>query len=293
MAKSKKNRSSGRSRRQNRNGNSSASSYEASVVKRELQLQSNLIIPTGDSDAIGWINWNGPLTSNEATEMSKVYRQFRVTRVCVRVAPIAFNGTTTGQYYSSVLGSMCHDATGTTFSSMPNSYADLTMLPRSKLWVSSGMGNQSWKSMTYKAPLSKVQILDVASVNPSAGYWCAVDSRGNMIGRTYFAASTADAATAASNQQVLSVLLQMSVEFREPVPDSTDPFRTTFKPMEYYPREQKGELYPKSPTVLKSAAVKPLQVNLDPVTEEKDDMVVVVERKEQPRARSMPPARAR
>jgi len=188
------------------------------VVRREIQAATVLAIPHTSPSAIGWINWSGVMASSEATDMATLYAQCRVVSVTVRFCPTAFNGTSGSAVYTGVRGAVAHDPTGLVFSVYPTSYADLIMLPRSRLWACGSMGGNSWGSLSYRAPRGNSQDLSPLP-HVSAGVWMDAANATNMVGVSYFAGETIDAVVNSStDQQVLSVVIQFVVEYRQPRP---------------------------------------------------------------------------
>jgi hypothetical protein len=109
----------------------------------------------------------------------------------------------------------------------------------------------------------------------------------DMVGSTNFAAQTQDAAVHATiNQQVLQVVVQFFVQWRQPCPDLAVHVSTK------YVMQDRGRTRLPVQTLLTSPVRRDYVVIPEPIDEkeEKVNRVVAVERKEQPRTRSVPSA---
>lgn len=177
----------------------------------------------------------------EADEMATLYAQCRLTGVKTRVLSNGFNGSSTAGYYCGTRGAICHDPTQAVFTTAPaGGYADLVMLPSSRLLGSGGFGNSSWVNLNYRAPC--VRTMDMSETdNPSAGVWINSVNRTALWGRTLYAMETVDGTTNSSlNQEVLTILTQVTTEWRQPRP-ADDTMRTRRVTMSYFPHTEQEE----------------------------------------------------
>lgn len=188
-------------------------------MRREAQFRINLVIATGQSDAVGYANWSALAGTTEIADLIKLYGMGRLVAVCARYLPMNFTGTQSGQLYCPLAGAIAHDPTGNVFSTTaPADFSDLTMLPQSKLWAATGMGTAKWGSLTARPMRNKTVDLDL-SADPALGTWADSQRLSYATGRTYFSAFAPDSSTAATDQTVLTVVLTAGFEFREPTPE--------------------------------------------------------------------------
>jgi len=225
MAKNRKNNNKGRGRRQGRNGKgssgSSAKSYERSVVRREIQSVGVLKVPITTSTAYGYSVWGTTIgSSQEFKELADLYVLARITRVTMRFLPQPFHATA-GPTYSPVVGSVAHDPTNQVLNTAPSSYADLAALPSSRLWSSTGQGDASWKSCTYRAPLNTSGDYSNTTDSVPAGSWASCKQFSSTVaGITGFAAQVQNGVTNTTiEEEVLQILMTFCVEFKTPCMD--------------------------------------------------------------------------
>lgn len=206
-------------KQQRQSGRVPTGGYNNSLVKRTFQIATTLTIPATTASTNGYVTWGSSISSiQEFREMSDVYAQCRLTGVRIFYAPQGFTSSSSPTYCS-VVGAIAHDPTSNAFSGSPT-YDDFFILPRAKLWASSGMGDMAWKSMIYRPQLSNVMNFSPEANESAAGQWIQTTDVTDMVGSTNFAAQTQDGAVHATiNQQVLQVLCRFDVQFREPCPD--------------------------------------------------------------------------
>lgn len=219
--KSKRNKNKGRGRRQVRNGKNSISSYENSILRREIQSVGVLKIPMNSNVGYGYSIWGSVIgAAQEFKELSDLYAQCRLTKVIMRFSPQSFHSTL-GPTYVPLVGCVAHDPTNQVLNSTPASYADMAMLPRSKLYASSGQGDLTWKSLAYAAPLNKSGDYSNSSDSVPAGTWGATNQFGaTCAGITGFSAQTQNGNTNTTmDEEVLQIIMTFLVEFKMPCAD--------------------------------------------------------------------------
>jgi len=212
MAKSKKSRK-GRSRRQNRNGKNS---YVNSVVKRTFQYVISMSIPHNTPMMLGSVAWAAASFSTEFKELMDLYAQCRLVGVRSDYAPQAFHASTSPTYVS-VVGAIAHDPSGTAISGTVT-YDNLTLLPKHRLFSSTGFGDMKWSKLNYKASLSNVLV--PTGTGPSAGVWGNTNDFATLIGTTYVAAETQNSHVHTTEDvEILQLIQYFDIEFREPIAD--------------------------------------------------------------------------
>jgi hypothetical protein len=119
----------------------------------------------------------------------------------------------------------------------------------------------------------------------AAGTWISPLNMTDMVGSTNFAGQTQDAAVHATiNQQVLQIVVQFTLQFRQPIPDLG--LQSSHK----YVLQDRGRSREPAPVLSKAPLRTGYMVIPEPIDEKEEKVARVVERKEQPRTRSVPSA---
>jgi hypothetical protein len=291
MAKSKKNKAKGRSRRHNINGKNSG---QGRTVTRVFQYRTQLTMPTGTSAATGSINWFGVTAEQDFTEMADLYSQCRITKVVTKFLPMNFVATVS-PLYNATFGCVAHDPTSTGNGGYVD-YSSLAIMPRHKLFAGDAMGGGKWTSLTFTPRLVASENFGNQALQFAAGEWGSTAYFVNVAGGTFYGVETQTGAVNSTVAiEVLQVIHLTTVEFRQPIADRGSALKVRTGLMKVFPRVPPSSvsLYPQSPTVLKPMPLDTgKSLRLDDVDEKDEKDLVVVEKKEQPRARSLPPARA-
>jgi len=297
MTKSSKNSRKGRSRRQNKMANRSSKSggrgtnpdaFERRVVCREIQVSSSLNEAKSATFAAGYIPWSAVTGITEFKELADLYAQCRIVSVRLRFAPMGFHANTNASY-NTIVGCVAHDPTSQSGGVSATAYQDLVMMPSHKLFMASGQGDMRWQSLLYKAPLTKSEDFGNTAETFAPGQWASSLYYSNVAGNTYFIAQNQNGATnTAIAVEVMQVILQFGVEFRQPIEDrgNASSRKTTQIVMSTFRNGSIDEvgLVPQS---LMRVVRTPLVVS-----DEKEYVTVSSERKEQPpQVRGKSPAR--
>jgi len=284
MTKSSKNSRKGRSRRQNKNGKKgkqggvNPDAFERRIVYREIQMSSSLVEAKSATFAAGYIPWSGVTGVQEFKELSDLYAQCRIVSVRLRFAPMGFHANT-GSTYNALVGCVAHDPTSQSGGVSATAYQDLVMMPSHKLFMASGQGDLRWQSLMYKAPLTKSEDFGNTAETFAPGQWASSLYYSNVAGNTYFIAQNQNGAVnTAVTSEVMQVILQFGMEFRQPIEDrgNASSRKTTQVMMSTF-RNGSVEEVGLVPQSLMRVVRNPLLVD-----DEKDYVAVAPEKKEQP-----------
>lgn len=203
----------------------SPSVVDKSVVSREFPSSTALAIGVFDFDAIGSFNWATVLTGHvDWPEMSNLYRQCRLVSVTVRITPSQFYATNiTGSVsdWVDTHGVVAHDPTSQVSTSVTS--AQFQQLPGSQVWSSRSKATRTgFSTIRWKAPRVKTMNFGNNTLTTTPGEWISTAYAGNLAGQTLFSAITQGGYTNGdAAQQVLTVYVQIVVQFRQPMPTSS------------------------------------------------------------------------
>jgi len=264
--------------------------FEKRIVYREIQVSSALNEAKSASYAAGYIPWSAVTGVAEFKELADLYAQCRIVSVRLRFAPMGFHANTNASY-NTLVGCVAHDPTSVSGGVSATAYQDLVMMPSHKLFMASGQGDMRWQSLLYKAPLTNSEDFGNTALTYAAGQWASSLYFSNVAGNTYFIAQNQNGATnTAIAVEVMQVILQFGVEFRQPIEDrgNASARKTTSVMMSTFTNGSIAEvgLVPQS---LMRVVRAPLVSN---EVDEKEYVEVVPEKKEQPRlVRGLSPVR--